>query len=285
MGAAQATKKRFVQPPGYTQVPNVLFDEIMPVASAAEWKVTSAIARVTFGWGKEERLLSNADLEALTGLSRPSVIKGAREAEERGFVGRREVSPQKFVYGLRVKKIDPLEDAKGSKNFTPGCKDSLPPSIQGKQTPTGSKQKHGRSGDLFVADPDVPVDAVIVECFEAWRIGTDRNGSSQLTVRRAGSIRARLKEASRGAPDGAEPDEALAFGRQEVLDAAKGMATSVWHRENGHTEFDQLFRNRDRIEAFVKRLQKTQREEGKSAAKRFAAYDAAVAKQQGEQRG
>lgn len=267
--------RRFVAPPGYTQIPNVLLDEVLPVASAAEWKVTCAIARQTFGWGLEERLLSNADLQALTGLSRQGVINGVTAARERGFVGRRDVGRNKFLYGIHVKKVDSSGGEEESKNLTGGGTKNRPRSIQEKESPTGSKEKGGRSTELFVKDPDSSLDRVIEECFEAWRIGVGKNGTSQLTVRRAGQIKARLREAGRNAPDGASSEEALAFARAELLDAAKGMATSAWHRENGHLEFDQLFRGRDRIEAFVSRLAKTAAEEP-DAAERFSAYDQAV---------
>lgn len=277
-GEERATTARFVPPPGYTSIPNVLLDEVMPVASDAEWKVTCAIARQTFGWGREERLLSNAQICDLTGLSRQSVTKGIERGEERGFIGRRHVGSNKFVYGLRVKKVDSPPDSEGGelpRISTESILDSRKPTSKGKETPTGSKRKQRRSGELFVAAADSDVDKVIVECFEAWRIGTGKNGSSQLTERRAGQIRSRLQEAGRGAPDGAEREEALAFARNELLEAAKGMATSKWHLDNGHTNFDQLFRNRERIETFVERLQRTA-QEAPDAKERFAIYDQQV---------
>lgn len=275
MGAQPEQIRRSVAPPGYTQIPNVLLDEVLPVAGAAEWKVTCAIARQTFGWGLETRLLSNADICKLTGLARQSVIRGLRAAEERGYIGKRDVGKNKFAYGIRVTKSDSPETQGHPTSGTGGGTKIRPRSIQEKESPTGSKEKKGRSAELFVKDPDSPIDQVIEDCFEAWRIGVGKNGTSQLTVRRAGQIKARLKEAARGAPDGASSEEALAFARSEVLEAAKGMATSVWHRAEGHTDFDQLFRERGRIEFFVGRLAQTARE-APDAAERFSAYDQAV---------
>jgi hypothetical protein len=72
-------KARALAEPNYTQGPNVFFDEWLPeIKNLSELKVIVVIIRGTFGWHQDNAQLSISDLERLTGLSRTSVIEGAR---------------------------------------------------------------------------------------------------------------------------------------------------------------------------------------------------------------
>jgi hypothetical protein len=284
MGGQQEETRRFVASPGYTQVPNVLLEDVLrEIATLAELKVTMAIVRNTFGWGKAEKLISLTDLQAATGLSRQSAQKGVEAALERGFIGRRR-DGHGFIYGLRVaKNVGSSGEVKESSSLTSKSLDPRPPSIPEKESPTDGKERgapasgasanktKGRNGDLFKPDPEKPGDAVIVEVFDAWAKGTGCTESAQLTVGRSSKIRARLQEAARLCPEGIE---AIDFARAQLLEAVKGMATSKWHEQNDQQDFTQLFRNRERIEFFLGRLAKTGKE--RDGQERFAAYEAAV---------
>lgn len=72
--------------PNYTQIPNVLFDEMMEDMGLAELKVTLAIFRYTFGYHRERVRLSITKLQKITGLGRGSIIKGAAQAVKRGVL-------------------------------------------------------------------------------------------------------------------------------------------------------------------------------------------------------
>jgi len=74
--------------PNYTQVPNDLFDDKMSRMGYAELKVVLAVCRYTFGYHQTERRISLTKLEAMTGLTRHSVIQGAMEAENHGHIQR-----------------------------------------------------------------------------------------------------------------------------------------------------------------------------------------------------
>ena len=78
------------QKPQYTQVPNELLDEFMPVLSGSELKVALFVARKTFGWHKEDDDLSISQIMAGTGLSRPAVCTATDKLVERGLLVRRE---------------------------------------------------------------------------------------------------------------------------------------------------------------------------------------------------
>lgn len=60
--------------PNTAQIPNVLFDVVMARVSPAQFKVLMAVARKTYGWGKESDRISLSQLQQMTGLSRQGVI-------------------------------------------------------------------------------------------------------------------------------------------------------------------------------------------------------------------
>lgn len=94
-----------VDPPNYTQVPNTLIDDLMPKMKEAELKVTMAIARETFGWHRDEKLLSLTRLQALTGLSRQGVVNGIEDGLRRRVIERR-AAGDSFTYRLLVNEVD-----------------------------------------------------------------------------------------------------------------------------------------------------------------------------------
>jgi len=86
--------------PNHTQIPNDLFDVLLPKMGYAELKVTLAILRKTLGWQKRSDKISLTQLEDLTGLSRPAIIEGASQAEERGTISRVEGYITEWVVNL-----------------------------------------------------------------------------------------------------------------------------------------------------------------------------------------
>lgn len=76
------------QSPNHTQIPNDLFDAMLPQMGYAELKVTLAILRLTLGWHKERVAATLARLMDMTGLSKQAVIDGAKQAEERGTLSK-----------------------------------------------------------------------------------------------------------------------------------------------------------------------------------------------------
>jgi len=85
----------------YTQLPNVILDEYLPLMGIAELKVVMLVARKTFGWQKEDDKISLSQMEDATGLSRQGVIDGVNAAIERGVLCRVQVG-QGFLYHLNI---------------------------------------------------------------------------------------------------------------------------------------------------------------------------------------
>jgi phage replication O-like protein O len=87
--------------PNYTQIPNIILDEMMRDMSESEFRVVIAVCRKTFGWQKTKDKISISQIELLTGLCRQAVVNGTKEAIERGVI-EREQSGQSFLYEVAV---------------------------------------------------------------------------------------------------------------------------------------------------------------------------------------
>src|SRR5665648_1260319 len=71
----------------YTEIPNVVFDEIFPrITNLAALKCYLILIRKTWGWQKAGDWLAISQLIKLTGLSRHSVIDGMRWLSEQGYI-------------------------------------------------------------------------------------------------------------------------------------------------------------------------------------------------------
>jgi len=113
--------------PTYTQVPDELFDELMPRLSESELKVLLYVVRRTFGFKKSAddislkqmvegiRKRDGTQLDNGTGLSRPGVTKGVRGLVDKGVLSASrnssiERGDEPTTYRLRMAG-DPLETA------------------------------------------------------------------------------------------------------------------------------------------------------------------------------
>ena len=109
--------------PRYTQVPDELFDVLLPRLKEGELKVLLYIVRRTFGFKKDADTISlkqmvegiktrdGAVLDSGTGLSRPGVTKAVKGLMEKGIITAvrnrsEEKGDQPTTYALRV--IDPV---------------------------------------------------------------------------------------------------------------------------------------------------------------------------------
>jgi hypothetical protein len=95
------------QSPNHTQVPNDLFDSEMATMSCCELKVVLAIIRQTLGFHRKHVKYGINDIVKMTGLSRQSVLTGAREAEAHGYIQR--INPENITKAEWKLKLDPLK--------------------------------------------------------------------------------------------------------------------------------------------------------------------------------
>ena len=67
--------------PNFTPIPNIVLEKLMPSLSKVALKVLLAVARKTYGWGKERDAISLTQLQRLTGLGRAGVVRGITELD------------------------------------------------------------------------------------------------------------------------------------------------------------------------------------------------------------
>lgn len=91
-----------VDKPNYTQMPNLLLDDLMMHMGEAELKVTIALSRLTFGYHREKVEISLSQLKDITHMSRQGVINGINAGIERGTIERTEGKRGGFIYSLSV---------------------------------------------------------------------------------------------------------------------------------------------------------------------------------------
>ncbi|MCK6579927.1 MAG: DnaD domain protein [Anaerolineae bacterium] len=115
----------------YSHLPHAFIDAMSGITSLCEMKVVLYILRHTWGFQEFEsprrltvdefmhgrKRADGSRIDAGTGLTKPSVIKGLREAESHGFV----IVDVDMSDPARVKKFYSLA-MEGSKSFTPGVK-------------------------------------------------------------------------------------------------------------------------------------------------------------------
>lgn len=133
--------------PNYTQVPDAVFDVLMPILSGAEFKVLLYIIRRTFGFKKREdeialqqiisgiKTRDGRQLDGGTGLSRDSVTKAIKSLEEKGVITRNrryseERGDQPSTYSLRFKGESGKSASPESENLTPPHGEIGPPPVR-----------------------------------------------------------------------------------------------------------------------------------------------------------
>ncbi len=75
-----------IQPPNYTQSPNVLFDEVFKTLKEGELRIVLVLIRQTFGWHKQWDQISIGILSDKSGMERKSVCRSLNSLIEKGIV-------------------------------------------------------------------------------------------------------------------------------------------------------------------------------------------------------
>ncbi|OTG64363.1 replication protein [Acinetobacter sp. ANC 4470] len=88
--------------PNSFQVPNAFVDDVLNQISDAACKIYLVVCRKTRGWNKEMDSISLSQLEAITGKSRPTVIKAKNELINVGLL----VEMPSTIYGNTFKLGD-----------------------------------------------------------------------------------------------------------------------------------------------------------------------------------
>jgi predicted transcriptional regulator len=113
--------------PRYTQVPDELFDDLLPDLTGAELKVLMYVIRRTFGFKRDSDHISLSQmvqgitrkdgsiLDRGTGLTKESVIKAARSLVDKGILVRTRVTSvdkgfESTEYSLKIAQFSPMSE-------------------------------------------------------------------------------------------------------------------------------------------------------------------------------
>lgn len=99
-----------IEPPNYTQIPNVIFDYWMPRLKPATFTVLLCLCRKIFGWHKNSDTISRNQLINATGMSKNTVKTALDDLIEIGLVikiqSTTEYGHQPNVFTLHITKPD-----------------------------------------------------------------------------------------------------------------------------------------------------------------------------------
>lgn len=113
--------------PRYTQVPDELFDDLLPDLTGAELKVLMYVIRRTFGFKRDSDHISLSQmvqgitrkdgsiLDRGTGLTKESIIRAARTLVDKGILVRTRVTSAKkgfesTEYSLKIAQFSPMSE-------------------------------------------------------------------------------------------------------------------------------------------------------------------------------
>ncbi len=137
--------------PNYTQVPNVVIDELMSQLSPAEFKCMILIIRKTFGYHRRISPISLREFEAKTGLSKQGAIKSIKHLELQGLirVHRTMNSMDSNKYELDAEEI--CEHSKGVNSVEEGGQHGLPKAVN--QVDTLKKERNIKETTTTIHKP------------------------------------------------------------------------------------------------------------------------------------
>lgn len=118
------------QSPTFTQIPNIIFDELLPKMKEAEFRIFMIICRHTIGWHVREKMFSLSFFQEMTGMSKQGVLNGIQTLEEKKLIIKKKVTLEKgFTYSYSI-NIDYSKEKITDVNEVdyPGPPSRLPPS-------------------------------------------------------------------------------------------------------------------------------------------------------------
>lgn len=141
--------------PNYTQVPNLILDEWMPLLDPSLFKIVMYIARKTFGWRVGKDKMSLTQISEGTGISRRSVIDHIQNGLELGALAR-EVIPgtNEYCYFLPIENVLDTPSPGGK------CKSCTPPYAESALTPPQNISTSANSALPPSANSALPPQAV-----------------------------------------------------------------------------------------------------------------------------
>lgn len=171
----------FIPQPNFTQAPNVLFDEWLPLLTHVELKVLMVIMRKTFGWHKIRDQISLSQLEKYTGSKRSNIITAAENLQKLGLILKQVIGKQgeqETYYELIIK-----EDSNNSYQSHQGTppsptagptketltKEKSPPPPSSKETKLDTPPTKAEEEEIQRRIKERPKESPKIKNMELWR--------------------------------------------------------------------------------------------------------------------
>jgi hypothetical protein len=257
------TRFRGFQGPNYTQVPDAVFDELLPDLTGAELKVLLYVIRRTFGFKRESdhislsqmlrgiRTKDGRELDRGVGLTKKTLLAAINSLEEKNIIlteRRRSVDRGDEPTTYRLNVVDPTRGVETTppvgEKVHQGGGEEIPPRAWGKNSPTqetgsqetGKQQTENVSLSKFRQGEPKILPSRRAARRSASPMPTTPTGftsvGSVLTNRphptgRGGVVGKALGTMSRGVQPGREAPPAGSLGETETEDTKPGRATAV----------------------------------------------------------
>lgn len=95
-----------ISSPNFTQMPNILFDEWLPLLGHAELLVLLVIYRKTFGYHKIKDKISLSQIQKISGLTRSNLSKAVKSLENKNLIKKTVIGKkglQQTIYEIIIK--------------------------------------------------------------------------------------------------------------------------------------------------------------------------------------
>lgn len=99
-----------ILPPTYTQVPNVILDNLYKL-DRTEVSLVMVLCRLTFGYHKPDTKASYSVLAKKSGLAISTVMRAAKRLEEKGWITHSLNSNRAAIWSINVTDVDETKDA------------------------------------------------------------------------------------------------------------------------------------------------------------------------------
>lgn len=220
--------------PNYTQVPNIVIDDLALVLSDAAFKIYVVLIRKTKGWDKDRDAISLSQFMKLTGKSKPTVVRCLEELVKLELIkcvgetknGNEYQINLTFSHaGIFIKW--PSKKSLLVKNFYPTSKKFLPLLVKNFYTQKKLSKDTNTKDIIYMS---------AVEIFEYWKTVFKKNAATKLSGVRESKLKARLKEG---------------YSVDDIKKAILNCSQSDYHVQNGYTDLELICRDQVKLDRFI----------------------------------
>ena len=236
--------------PNYTQVPNVVIDDLAAKLSDSAFKIYVVLIRKTKGWEQKRDAIAISQFCELTGKSKPTVIKALDELCNLALIKKTRFTKYGNEYELNlsfshdgvfvkftskksllVKKFD----IKSKEILLLKVKKFDTQQTLSKDTIKNTNINKGEKAEVKKFDTE-KFDSDISNVFSFWKSVFNKADRTKLEGKRLTAIKARLKEG---------------YSADEIKTAIRNVSKSQWHIDNGQTDIELICRNQINLDKYL----------------------------------